>query len=263
MPHPALRGLVSYTAYHAVMATPGLHHGLPSTALTAILAFDEPLDVSWRDDRERGRHWAMVSGLHAGPALIRFDRIQHGIQLDITPRGARALLGVTAGSLAGRLVPLADVLGGSADDLYADVAGAPTWARRFDLLEQHLLSRLDRAAAPAASPELARAWSVVRQARGGVRVADIAAEVGWSRRHLTQRFTGEFGIGPKQAARIERFQHARLLLAGGQRVADIASSCGYADQAHLTREFRELGGCTPTGWRRDLLSFVQDTAAVG
>ncbi len=262
-PHPALRGLVALTGYHARMAAPGVHHGLPSTALTAILAFDEPIDVSWPHDRERGRHRAMVSGLHAGPALIHYDRVQHGIQLDVTPFGARALLGVTAASLAGRLVPLADVLGAAADDLYDDVAGAPTWTRRFDLLEQHLLDRLGRDAASGIGPELTRAWGLVRRTRGRVRVADLAEDVGWSRRHLTERFTGEFGVGPKQAARIERFQRARLLLAGDRRIADIAAFCGYADHAHLTHEFRELGGCTPTEWRSDRLSFVQDADVVG
>jgi AraC-like DNA-binding protein len=92
-------------------------------------------------------------------------------------------------------------------------------------------------------------------------VADLAHEVGWSRRHLTDRFTDEYGIGPKQAARIERFQHARQLIGGGHPVADVAARCGYADQAHLTRDFRALGGCTPTEWRHESLSFVQDPQA--
>jgi AraC-like DNA-binding protein len=85
--------------------------------------------------------------------------------------------------------------------------------------------------------------------------------VGWSGRHLTDRFTDEYGIGPKQAARIERFQRARTLLAGDDPVGYVAAASGYADQAHLTREFRALGGCTPTQWRRESLAFVQDTAA--
>ena len=93
-----------------------------------------------------------------------------------------------------------------------------------------------------------------------MRVAHLADEVGWSRRHLTDRFTDEFGVGPKQATRIERFTRARTLLSSGRTVADAAVSCGYADQAHLTRDFRALGGCTPTQWRREHVTFVQDEA---
>ena len=122
-------------------------------------------------------------------------------------------------------------------------------------------ARQGRAASSLSRPirgELTHAWRRIQQSRGAVRVADLADEVGWSRRHLTERFTDEYGIGPKQAARIERFTRARSLLEAGSASADVAARCGYADQAHLTREFRALGGCTPTQWRQESVSFVQD-----
>jgi transcriptional regulator GlxA family with amidase domain len=85
--------------------------------------------------------------------------------------------------------------------------------------------------------------------------------VGWSRRHLSQRFTDEYGIGPKQTARLVRFQRARDLVAAGTRpLAEVAVDCGYADQAHLTREFCELAGDPPTTWRREERPFIQDLA---
>lgn len=54
-----------------------------------------------------------------------------------------------------------------------------------------------------------------------------------------------------------RFEHAVTLLSG-RPLADMAAVCGYADQAHLNREFRGLAGCTP---RELALTFVQDTVA--
>jgi AraC-like DNA-binding protein len=67
----------------------------------------------------------------------------------------------------------------------------------------------------------------------------------------------QVGLAPKPAARVLRFQRAAELLLppgpdGGSRaraarsVADVAATCGYADHAHLVREFRTLAGCTPT-----------------
>jgi AraC-like DNA-binding protein len=255
-PRSALRGLVTeYHGYYHDGMPAGVHHGLPSGTLTMVFAFDEQVDVGWQaDPGSRARHWAMVSGLHAGPALIHHDGFQHGVQLALTPRGARALLGVPAGALAGALLPLEE------RRAYDAMAAATSWPERFDVLDRWLLDRAASREPTGIRGELAHVWRRIGRSHGAVRVADLAGEVGWSRRHLTDRFTAEYGITPKQAARVARFQLARGQLASGAAIADVAVACGYSDQAHLTRDFRDLGGCTPTSWRREQLSFVQDEA---
>ena len=48
------------------------------------------------------------------------------------------------------------------------------------------------------------------------------------------------------------------------RIADVAAATGYADHAHLDREFRALAGCTPTAWLREQeFPDVQEPAASG
>ena len=89
------------------------HHGLPSTSLTLIVAFDDPLDCGWLDGPAgRGRFDTLASGLHTRPALIRTHGRQCGIQIALTPLGARALLGMPAGALAGVLAGGGDMGGG-------------------------------------------------------------------------------------------------------------------------------------------------------
>ena len=46
-------------------------------------------------------------------------------------------------------------------------------------------------------------------------------------------------------------------------LSDIAAMCGYADQAHLTREWQAMSGYTPTQWRREEVPFVQDLQEQG
>ncbi len=92
---------------------------------------------------------------------------------------------------------------------------------------------------------MARAWGLL-DGGPGVTVADIAADVGWSRKHLTHRFREQVGLPPKVMARVLRFERAVALLSGGTGLAEAAFACGYYDQAHLNREFRALSGCTPT-----------------
>ena len=90
----------------------------------------------------------------------------------------------------------------------------------------------------------------------------MAAETGWSGRHLTSRFRTEIGLTPKAAARVVRFDRARHLLAAnaggtGHHLADLAAACGYFDQAHLAREFRALAGCPPSQWITEEFRNVQ------
>jgi AraC-like DNA-binding protein len=57
------------------------------------------------------------------------------------------------------------------------------------------------------------------------------------------------GVSPKTLARMVRFGNAcRLARLGAGSWADIACAAGFADQAHLAREFSDLAGETPTAW---------------
>jgi transcriptional regulator GlxA family with amidase domain len=76
-------------------------------------------------------------------------------------------------------------------------------------------------------------------------VPRLAEEVGWSARHLENRFREQIGLGPKAAARVLRLQRARRLLAAGRGAAETAALCGFYDQAHLSGEFKTMTGCTP------------------
>ena len=67
------------------------------------------------------------------------------------------------------------------------------------------------------------------------------------------------------AARVVRFERARTMLEAVPSyvsTAHVAAACGYYDQAHLNREWRDLAGCTPTTWLDEELPSVQDAAAV-
>jgi transcriptional regulator GlxA family with amidase domain len=99
------------------------------------------------------------------------------------------------------------------------------------------------------------------QSDGRLRVDELARDAGYSRRHLTARFRAEYGLAPKTAARVMRFERARALVARPEppALARIAAACGYADQAHMNREWRALAGASPLGWRAaEVLPFVQD-----
>ncbi len=77
-----------------------------------------------------------------------------------------------------------------------------------------------------------------------------AADTGFSRRWLSQRFKEQIGVSPKAYARLLRFQRVVQRVAAGRRIewADVAADLGFADQAHLTHEFRRFSGLTPAAF---------------
>jgi transcriptional regulator GlxA family with amidase domain len=109
--------------------------------------------------------------------------------------------------------------------------------------------------------EVSWAWRRLAESGGLLPVTELAAEVGWSRRHLGERFRDELGLSPKVAGRVIRFGRARRLLGRPRRpgLAEVAVACGYYDQAHLTRDFHEFAGCTPGVWMEEELPSVQST----
>jgi len=169
-----------------------------------------------------------------------------------------------AGELAQRDYEAAELLGPLADEICDRLREAPDWAARFAVLDQILAARF--AAAPdraRASGTLRQAWNRLLASGGRMPIGELAADVGWSDRQLRAVLAAETGLTPKAAARVIRFDRARRLLraraAAGRppRLADLAAECGYHDQPHLAREFRELVGCPPGEWLAQECRIVQ------
>lgn len=260
-PAPALRGLVHrYSGYRFVGFPGGRHVGLPGRHVTLILSLAEPVVVEPTVDRDRVEAVTMVGGLHAGPVVIAHDGHEVGIHVDVEPWALPALFGSSPRSLVGEVTELASLLPGAVvRELEERVRTARDWAGRFAILDEVLLRGVRRAAGT--SPEVAESWRRLVASGGTASVAALAEEVGWSRRHLAERFGEQVGLTPKALGRVVRFQRAVDLLKAtpSRSLADLAARTGYADQPHLNREFRVMTGLSPTAWMAaEDLPFVQD-----
>jgi AraC-like DNA-binding protein len=258
--HPALRPYVGDLSGYAYAGDPPqLHRGLPSRHLTLVITLDDPLGVAWPGGPVE-KYDALVGGLHSTAIHIGATPSRSGVQLSLTPAAARVLLGLPPSELASTVVGLDEVLGRSARVLTEQLRETPTWDERMDLLESMFLERWSAGTADGVRPEVGWAWQRLRETGGEIAVQQLANEIGWSRRHLTDRFTTEFGLAPKVAARVMRFERAvgRLRREPTIRLADLAARFGYADQAHLTREWQAIAGCSPRQWMVEELPNVQD-----
>jgi AraC-like DNA-binding protein len=161
------------------------------------------------------------------------------------PDGAANLLATPQCDLAGLTLPVQDILPALHATLSEVRNETDSPERGAGLLMQRLAPRLAGALPDA---RVRHVVDAVAAARGQVAVDALARRTGMTRRHLERRFQDVVGISPKRLARITRFQFALSLLDrldGAERGIRTAAECGYADQAHFIRDFRELAGCPP------------------
>jgi AraC-like DNA-binding protein len=248
-PDPRLRPhVVDYMGYVERTGRPVRRREIPLDHVSLILELGPPLLVFDAADPDGPSRPAttFVAGLHDSFALWGHDGEMWGVEVRFTPLGAHTFFRLAMHELANGVVSLEDVLGAEARRLAERLAEAPTWNARFALLDAAIAARV--ADARPVSPSIAWAWRRLVDTSGTAPVGALASELGCSRRHLATGFREQVGLPPKTVARILRFRRAVELLQGSEpgRWAEIAHRCGYYDQAHFNRDFKQLAGHTPT-----------------
>jgi AraC-like DNA-binding protein len=196
------------------------------------------------------RLWGpVVAGAHSRHYVI--DTLQQSALLGVKfrPGGAYPFLRDSADQLHNRHVVLADLWGRSALDLKEMLMEVPTPEARFHLLEEALLGRL----AAARQPHAAVAYALSRFHSGGgitPMLASVTEETGLSSRRFIELFRREMGLPPKLYCRLLRFRRVLKAINSNDVPAftRIAADCGYYDQSHLIRDFREFAGLAPSAY---------------
>ena len=220
-------------------------------AVATILPADGCIDVILRGD-----------DVHlAGPSTVCIPTspdVNETIGIRFAPGLAARVLRFNPSEVRDLAAPLRDVVGVTRA---AEVARVLRTLRSFGTAP-----RVDLLASPADG------WVglVHRAAATGAGAAQVAGEIGWSTRHLRRRMLATFGYGYGSLVRVARMRRALSLLGPGRgspagpatthwlsraatkeqpephlALADVAHVAGYADQAHMTRDFRLLVGRTP------------------
>ena len=170
------------------------------------------------------------------------------------PTGLSRLFGVPMNTIADDAGSVSDVLGPSGRRLVDQVRRARSFAQRVELAEAWVSEHLASARESNAIDLVA---SLLAAEHGSQDVRTLAQRAGISPRQLQRRFVDHVGVAPKLYARLCRI--ASVIRARNtspfRTMTDLAYDFGYADQAHLTREFRVLAGRNP-------LEFFKASAAV-
>ncbi|MGC5628858.1 helix-turn-helix domain-containing protein [Georgenia sp. Z1344] len=252
-PPRSVPGAVTAVGYRAHGAPETVHRGLPSAGLTFIIALDDGVRAAASSEELAATRPTriLLGGLHRTASLVDQRSDQAGVQLALHPLAARSVLGVPAAELSVTDFDGTSLVGAWGDELAGRAAEANGWREVFAHLVGALARRYDDRAA--VRPELAHAWHLLQRTGGRIPVRRLAGEVGLSERHLSTLFRREIGAGPKAVGGLMRFERVVAAISaqvreGGTDLARAAAETGYADQAHLTREFTRHAGIPPTAW---------------
>ncbi|MBD0694208.1 hypothetical protein BG452_15265 [Streptomyces sp. CBMA123] len=184
---------------------------------------------------------ARVYGVDRSLFVRRLEGAGHVLGVKFRPGAFRPLTGHPVSALADRSVPAADYFGPEVDRCNALLLAEPGAGPA----DAFLLSRL-----PAPDPVAEEVAAMVERITGSpdlCRVDDLARELGLTVRRLQRLFAEYVGASPKWVLRRARLHEAaeRAAAGGGLDLAALAVELGYADQAHLTRDFTATVGIPP------------------
>jgi len=248
-PRSALRNLVHQYFSVGLDPEPRTRRVVPDGSIDLIFNLSDKCGSSAGGNEPQ----MCVVGVLTAPVTVERPAASPLFGVSLAPGGASVFLNVPPRSLKDRVVDLRDIWGAEADDLLARLRRAPTPGLRAHELDTLLMRKLAQARPP--HPLLAPAIVLIRAHGGRLSMRALADELSVSERLLERVFAAATGLSPKEFSRVARMQTvlAWLARAPTQRVSwvELAYELGFADQAHLIREFRALTGVSPSEYARD------------
>jgi len=205
---------------------------------------------------------AAVVGPRRHAVWLRFQGMVDQVNISLFPGAAGVFVDVAMPELVGRMAPPDDMWPHDFRQAVAELEPLPTQQRICGLTDL-LLARLEPRRDP--DPRVREAVRLIQARRGRVTVRWLAGQLDLSVSQLERSFTRHVGLGPKLLARQARICALAAEATRQDRPgwALLAAQYGYADQAHLARDVRELTGLIPSrlaGAGSDA-DFLQDALA--
>lgn len=251
LPDPRLEGLVraywQVDEYHN--ASQQEHRFLPERLVRLTFSVGESWQGSPTTSGLEPMPAASLIGLTLQPLRVVSRGQTRALGVELYPWGARQLFGWNFGA------PDLDL---SVNSLWLTRAVCALIAHAaFDearqMVEEWLLALLRERGRPLNAG--AQAAARLYRSHGSLRIGGLAEELGLSQRQLERQFVQEVGVNAKTLARLIRFEetHNRLWRDPHTPLAPLAYELGFADQSHLTREFRALSYMTPRAFAQHSL----------
>jgi AraC-like DNA-binding protein len=244
---PALAAVVKSFHYHECGLPFALERIVPNGQAHLMVNLAEDEFRTYHGDQAETVHrlsGAVLAGPHRQPTVLDTQEQCWLAAVEFRGGGAGSFFSFPMTEVSDQVVCLEDVWGLDGRRLRERLLEAATPESKLHVLEEILLEHFT----PRSDPSLLAALDALQH---GMSVARVADHLGLSSRTLTRRVSAQAGLTPKRYARVQRLQ--RVLCAVRHSPAadwcSLAADHGYADQAHLIHEFRDLAGITPAAYR--------------
>lgn len=231
---------------------------LPDGCPELILNFGEPCLVDGGEGRLVQQPAFVLVGQITRPFAVSPTGRLDLVAVRFTPAGA-ALLHQPMSSITDSWIDIAGLP--AATPLVRALPGAMSPDERIRVVTEALAELVSNG--PRIDQRVLTAVETIERTHGMASIDTLATEVAMTPRHLQRLFTRSVGINPKLLSRIRRFQRVFAALrdeAAGWSL--VAIGCGYSDQAHLIRDFTELGGGPPAELLANLPEFTRQFTAL-
>ncbi|MCB8966396.1 MAG: AraC family transcriptional regulator [Ardenticatenaceae bacterium] len=197
----------------------------------------------------------ILTGQTTRPTEIASDLDTTGFGIKLRIGAVYALFDIPAYEITNCVINLEDILGNSASELVERASEASTPLEKTRHVERIFMRLAQRNRKKNFSPELAVLEALTNSHFSTL--SCLAEQFGYSSRQLQRKLKNFIGLTPTLFKRISRFEKALQLIQppvskGNFAWCDIAFRCGYSDQAHFIRDFREFTGYSPTAYVADL-----------
>lgn len=228
---------------------------IPDGTIELLFNFGDDYNQVKNGSRElvKGSH---IIGIRKQALKISQTTHQHVFSIRFRLGGTYPFFNIPVQLFANGFWSIADILGKDYKELEEQLYDAADDAERVQLADTFLLARLKF---PDGHYDFARKCSQWLLSQTTMSVAETCRVFGTSYKSLERRFNQVIGMNPTELIKVRRFNNAVLAMYSCRynSLTEVAYACGFYDQSHFIREFKQLSGCAPRQFLQEQYTIVQ------
>ena len=218
---------------------------LPDSCVELVIHFNKPYKTTFSDKKVEIQPQSFVVA-----QMKNFIEIEpHGkigmISVRFSAQGAYHFFGMPMKEIANGIVDLKLIWNNLAKEIEERIVECNHTNQRNDVIQRYLLMQLRKNGKTDLTID--HCLNLIYSTQGQMPVEQLSSKIGMSNRQLVRKFNNSIGLAPKEFSRIIKFIGSLNYLKANREtnLGVAAQDCGYYDQAHFNRDFKEFAGLTP------------------
>ncbi len=210
-----------------------------------VFHFGEPFNTYYYDNtKEKQPNSFFIAQLNKH-ILIQPEGKAGIISVRFYPWGAYHFFDIPVKAFGDKTTNIEHIWGKEAFEIEEEICSAQNNKERVKLVENFLVKKLIENHKVDFMPD--KILRYIQKTKGQLPLKTLLSNTGITERTLERKFLSSVGVTPKQFSRITRFLNTCSFLEKhkAKSLTQITYECGYYDQAHFIREFKEFAGITP------------------